>query len=340
MKLMNATLVGLVGLVGTGAAAQETTKEILSEQVAKADLKVEGWDTYLALGLNGTLVQNQNVLGKDEGQTTTIGLKLDGELNHKGEQSVFMNSLSLMNAQSRTPLIGEYVKSDDKLKLESLYKHLFSRESSLGTFARAQLDTAVFPGYDTRAETNTYVISRLDATTETEQSDRLRLTDPFRPLKLSESVGAFANLYSSEIFSADVKAGLGFRQVYVKGQLALADDSNTPEIEVTELDDYRKAGYEIGTDLGGKTTDKRIAYKLSANVLFPFAESPDASQDDSMFDKRIIDVNGKVSVHLAEWVSLDYVLMALRDPNLTKETQLTQSVLLSSNIVLAGRTKE
>jgi hypothetical protein len=340
MKLMNTTIIGLASLVGASASAQDTTKEILSEQVAKADLKLEGWSSYLALGFNGTLVQNQNVLGKDEGQTTTLGLKLDGELNHKAEQSMLLNSLSLMNAHSRTPVLGEYVKSEDKLRIESLYKHLFSRESSLGAFARVQLDTAVFPGYDTRAETNTYVISRLDATTETQQSDRLRLTDPFRPFKLSESVGAFANLYTSELFSADVKAGLGFRQVYVKGQLALADDDKTPEIEVQELDNYRKAGYEIGSDMGGKTADKRIAYKLSANVLFPFAESPDSSEDDSMFDKRIIDVNGKVSVYLTEWVSLDYVLMALRDPNLTKEAQLTQSVLLSSNIILADRAKE
>jgi hypothetical protein len=318
--------------------AQEKTKEILSDAISKADVKKDGWDSFLGLGLNGSLMQNKNVLGKDEGQSTTLGLKVDSELNFKDETSRFLNSFGLMTSFTRTPLLSEYLKSEDKIKLDSLYKHLFSADGLLGAFARGQIESSLFAGYDNRLDPVTYQITKLNGELETETTDKLHLTDPLKPLKLSESLGVFANIWDSPWLTADFKAGLGLRQVYVRGQLALNDDKDTADrVEVKELDNYSKAGYEFGAEAGGKSEDKRLSYKVSANALFPFSESPRTDHSQSTFDKRIVDVSGKVSALLSSWASLDYVVTALRDPNLSAKAQVSQSVMLSSNFVLADR---
>jgi hypothetical protein len=199
-RLRQSTLLAIFSLVAFDAArAQDKTKEILSDAVAKADIKKEGWDSFLGLGLNGSVMQNKNVLGKDEGQATTLGLKIDGELNYKDEKARFLNTFGLMTSYTRTPLLSEYLKSEDKVKLDSLYKHLFTADGLLGAFARAQIETSLFAGYDTRLDAVTYQIAKLNGDVETETTDKLRLTDPMKPLKLSESLGVFANIWDTPL---------------------------------------------------------------------------------------------------------------------------------------------
>ncbi len=321
--------------------AQNAPKEILAEAVDKAEVKFAGWDSFLGLALNGTMIQNKDVVGKEEGQTTTLGLKLEGELDYKNELALWKNSFTALTAYSRTPLLGEYVKSDDQLKAESLYKRLFAEESRFGSFGRLQLETSFFPGYSNQAEPKDFIISKADGSLVNKNSERLLLTDAFRPVKLAESLGLFSNILNAPALTLDMKAGLGLRQVFAKGQLAAADADDTPEFEVKELSDYRKAGYELGSEMSGTTADKRVSYKLTANVLFPFYESPsDDSDDRSSFDKRIVDVNGKVSFYLVQWASLDYVASALRDPNLVAKTQISQSFLFSTQYVFSERRKD
>ncbi len=336
------TLLGLVWAAQASTLwAQEAPKQILAEAVDTAEVKFTGWDSFLGLALNGTMAKNSDVVGKEDGQTTTVGLKLDGELNYKEGLSLWKNSLTALTSFSRTPLLGEYVKSEDQLKVESLYKRQFVEESKFGSFARIQAESSFFPSYATQIEPVDFLLKKRDGSEVSRNSDRLLLTDAFKPIKLGESIGVFSNLLSSDLATLDVKAGLGLREVFARGQYVLDDDKSTLPIEVKELNDYRKAGYEFGSDLSGKTPDKRVGYKLTANVLFPFYESVEIRDSSrSSFDKRIIDINGKVSFYLVEWASLDYVASALRDPNLVAKTQISQSFLFSTQYILADRRKE
>jgi hypothetical protein len=342
-QLISFGFVGLmaswIGLSATALSQDESPIQdnYVPEDIAAKQVKFEGWDRYLGLSLYGTLTENENVVGKEDGQTTTLGLKVEGAVDYKRDNHEWLNSLDLLLSYSRTPLIPEYIKSEDTLEYESLYKIFFKSVSWLGGFTRFNFDTALYPGYDVQAEETSYRRVTLSGQQEIFTSDRVKLTDRFRPMRFRESVGAIAQIADNPLVSWDVKAGIGFRQVIADDQFVVSDNEATPEIDLQEVESYRKAGYELGSSLSGKTDDKKITYKLKGNVLFPVYESPSVEDDRDAFDKRIIDINGQVSFHLLEWASVDYLLKVLRDPDILNKAQVSQSFLFSVNRTLTPR---
>jgi len=312
--------------------------EVLAlEAITGRTVQFTGWDSYLGLGLTGTLNENQNVVGKDDGQSTTLGLKTEAAIDFKQGQHEWLNSLNLMVAYSRTPQIPNYLKSEDTLELESLYKFYLETLPWLGFFARLSVDTATFPGYDTHVEEKTFRKLYRNGDEEIVTGERLKLTDSFRPMRFRESLGGISQLIDQKYFRWDIKAGIGFRQIIARGQFVVDNVKATPEIEVRELDNYRKAGYELGTEISGSATDKRLTYKLRGDILLPFHESPNGENDRSQFDKRIIDINGRLSFHMLDWASLDYLLKVVRDPDINDRAQVSQTYLFSINKTIASR---
>lgn len=320
------------------ALAQATAASInLPASLAQSDrVKVNGWDQYLNLGITGNLTDNKNVVGKTEGQATTFGTKIEGAIDLKEEDREWLNSLNMLLSYNRTPQLGRYTKSDDTLEAESMYKAYFSANS--GSFARLNLDTALVAGYDEREADVNYIIRKPNGETQFLATDRLKLTQGLRPFRIRESIGLFTNIFDQSLFKMDIKGGVGMRQVIAENQRVLADDSTTVDIEVDQLRNTQKAGYEIGTELGGATEDKRITYKIGFNALFPFYENPEeAKTGRTAYDKRVLDLNGKLSFKLADWASLDYMYKMVRDPSILPEAQITQSFLFNVNQVLAAR---
>lgn len=339
-EILRTTLLGAFAVfTADGLAADEVkvNSEFIPAVTKQTDrVKILGWDAFLKAGATGNIGDNSHVVGKDDGQTTTLGLKIDSALDYKEVDREWLNTLNLFASTARTPLIPRYVKVDDALDFESLFKYYFS--DSFGAFSRLNFDTPMFDGYDNRTDVSQYTITRIDGSTTSVTDDRLKLTDGLRPFKLRESIGLFANLSSQEIFQWDVKGGLGLRQVYADKQYVLDDNSATVPIEVKEIRNSSKAGYELGTDVSGDTKDKRFTYRFSFNVLFPFYERPeDGSTGDDQFEKRVIDIAGQLSYHIVEWVSFDYVLKVLRDPSILQRSQVSQSYLFSLNKVFAER---
>lgn len=299
-------------------------------------VKVNGWDNYLNLGLTGNLTDNHKVVGKTEGQATTVGTKIEGALDLKEQGQEWLNSLNLLLSYNRTPQLGRYTKSDDTFEAESLYKYYLSNFS--GAFARLNIDTALVDGYDDREADTDYIIRKPNGETQLLTTDHLKLTQGLRPFKVRESIGVFTNIFDRPLFNMDIKGGVGMRQVVAAHQRVLADDATTPIIEVDQLQNTQKAGYEIGSEIGGATEDKRISYKISMNALFPFYENPDDGKTGrTIFQKRVLDLNGKLSFKLADWASLDYTYKMVRDPSILPDAQVTQSFLFSLNQVLAAR---
>ena len=347
--MMNRTLVKhtiLISLLSSPLAfaqADDSERNYVPEDIEKKSAQVNGWDKYLGIGLYGTINENSNVVGKDDGQSTTLGFKLAGALDLKEGQSEWLNSLDLLVAYSRTPLIPQYLKSDDSLALESLYKYYLESTPWFGAFAQVNLDTAIFAGYDTQGEEVDYRRVTLDGNPTDFRSDREKLTDGFKPFRLRESFGALATPLKSDPVTIDFKLGIGLRQVFADGQFIASDfqDDNGSGRLLTEIESFEKAGYEVGTEIKGSLQEKRVKYSLKANVLFPVYDSLEEDGDDqSTFDKRVIDVSGKASFQLVEWASIDYLLTVTRDPGITDKSQVSQSMLFSLNKVLAERQKK
>ena len=320
------------------ALAQNPDDKVIPETSLEKKAEQQGWVRYLGLGLYGTINENENVVGKNDGQATTAGLKVQASLDLKESRYEWLNSFNLLTSFSRSPQIPRYIKSEDNLDLESIYKYYLETPNWLGAFAQFKTESVLFDGYDTQAEAVTYRRINLDGSEEIFESDRVRLTDRFRPLKIKESAGVLASPIKSVPLSFDVRFGVGFRQVIANDQYVVDDDENTNERELFEIESYEKAGYEMGAVAAGSTEDKKITYSLSANILFPVYESGD-DNDRSGFDKRIVDVDGKVSFYLLDWASLDYLLKVVRDPDIVSKAQVSQSLLFSVNKVLVSDKK-
>lgn len=323
--------------------AQGTTADdafIPATQMAKSESTVSGWDQYLGGSIYGNLNESKDVVGKADGSSTTLGLRLDGDLDYRRNGNEWRNNLGLNTSYARTPILDEYVKSEDILKLTSIYLFHIPEVEWAGPFVRASADTAMFAGYDNQAEAQTYEIARQDGSIAQEDTDRLKLTDSFRPLKLKQSFGAFVQPLSESWLAFEVRSGMGFRQLIADGQLVITDDAATDVVEVNELGNYNKYGYEVGLELRGKTTNKLVSYQLSTDMLIPTYESDKATGDDrSPFEKRVVDIDAKVSFHLVEWASIDYLLKSTRDPSISDKTQQSQTIMFSMNHTITPRRK-
>ena len=334
----NSIALSLSVVLAGQSLAQEP--DIIPDDITTKEVKLLGWDNYLGLGLYGTINQSNNVPGKDDGQSTTIGLKVDGAVDWTDGQAHWLNSMNLLVSYSRTPLIDNYIKADDSLNFDTLYKYYFDSFNWLGLFAQANLGTAIFSGFDTQAEPVTYRKVSLDGSVELITADRVKLTDGFKPLLIRESFGLLASPVKSEVISVDFKLGFGLRQVFADGQYILDDNEDTAERELREIKSYTKAGYEVGTEIKGAVEDKKVTYQLKASVLFPVQDSlAEDGDDEDLFAKRVLDLTGRASFHLVSWASVDYLLNVQRDPGISDKAQVSQSLLFSINKVLADRRK-
>lgn len=319
------------------AAAQEQPDFVPGQDIAKetkeedTNKRPEGWSFKLNLGFNFSLSHSSNVVGVEDGSTISVGGAVDGEANFKSGQHEVLNRLGLQHTQSKNPAIDEFVKTVDNLELRSMYMYSLESVPWLGPFARARLQTAVLEGEFISGDPATLAITDADGNVTMQSlqpQQAFDLTDPFEPLVLRQSAGAFARPINRKNLSLVVSAGLGAQEIVSQGGFAVADDEDTADvIEVVEIKDSVQAGAEIELDAGGNL-NTLVSWNLTASVLYPFYTDADTELEGT--DLVNTEVGAKLSAKLAEWVSLDYVLTAKRIPLVLDAWQVTNGVLLTS----------
>jgi len=118
--------------------------------------------------------------------------------------------------------------------------------------------------------------------------------------------------------------------VFVNEGLTVKDDGGTPEIEVIELDGFTQAGGVIELAAFGEMYDKKLTYRVSAEVMMPFINDLQEGDDRGIGELTNIEVNGAVSFKVLEWLSIDYVLRMVRLPQLLDEWQVQNNLLLTA----------
>jgi len=351
------------------------TATAYAQDVATNQVKKEATDIKMAEAPppNGTFASlkadavfaftdNQKVVGQPDGLTMNIGVKLDGHVDVIEDRHEWRNSLLVNAGLSRNPIVPEFVKTTDVLSLESIY--LYHVRPWIGPFARFRLDTSMFAGTDVRPGATNYKTTLQDGTVaqtcdpasdEPCTTTKLKLTDPFQPLTLKESLGVFAQPYKSTPVSIEVRLGLGGQQIFADKQLAVTDvpdsvdtcparddgdpatppaKSDVPCIELTQLSDVLQIGVEANLEVWGTVYDDRVTYKVYAGILAPFAHGPlpksytDAGGKDDVGELTNIDLGANLSVKLVEWASLAYELKAIRVPALLPDTFQVRNTLL------------
>lgn len=318
------------------AQAQDPEPEYVPEDLEATEAIELGWDYLLRIGVNASLGMSNSVIGNTDGNTWTVGVSLDSAANYLVAPHEWRNSLTAGEQFTRTPLVDEFVKSGDIVELESLYMYHVPAVPWFGPFGRFRLATSLFAGSDVRAIESTYTIARASGA-ETVIDDRLDLTDPFLPLALKESVGAFVRPETDPAIQFEVLLGFGARETFADDQLAVSDSEDTPEIEVLVLQDVIQAGGELVARIWGELADGDAAYEVGAEVMIPFINNLEEGDDRGAFELTNIDLFAGGSLRIVEWASIEYQFRAIREPQLLDEFQIQNLLLLSIGYTFVER---
>jgi hypothetical protein len=317
-------------LAGASAHAEEPAAPVYVPEKADvaAELQPEGWRYNLDLGATFAFNHNSSVVGQPDGSMVTFGTKFGVNLRYLSGKHEWRGAFSLGESLSKTPNVDELIKTQDAAALESLYLH--HTLSWLGPFVRVAGETALFAGADPRPTPVTYAIARPDGTVDEVVTQRLRLTDPLRPMTLKQSLGAFVDPYKSERLTVEVRLGAGGRETFAANQLAVADDAATPVIETKELESFAQVGAELVATAWGTFASSNLTYKLAFEAMTPLYHTDlQAGDTRGPLDLTNITLLAQLSTKITSFASLDYELKVVREPQLIDVVQVRNNLLLT-----------
>ena len=317
--------------------------EIVPEDdlTGSTDKDVVGWNPSLAVSSTVNLVNNTNVVGQVEGTSALFGLGMAGGADYVNGRNVWRTTLSINEGFAKTPVVDDFVKTNDELALETSYNYFLARK--LGLFTRAKGATALFPARAITADPVTYTLRPADPdemeTTET--SDDLKVASAFKPFNLDYSTGVFAQPLSGDALTLRVRAGFGGRHTFADGVFVNNDDAATMNVELQELANVHQAGVELFAGLVGKAKKNRLSYTAGASVLLPFVNNDKFDRSASSLTRVAFEATAQVAVF--DWMNLVYKGSLVIDPQLfpadDELTQVQNSFLLSFQYTLIDRKK-
>lgn len=355
-RLVSFVVALAAGVLAAGAAAAqedeapEGAPDLIPEDVVgtESDEEVEaGWHPMLKASGNLALGHNKSVVGNPDGTNLTLGYLINGKADYMDDtlQHEWKNKLLWQLGYTRTPTIDLMVKSADVLDVKTAYLYHLPSAPWLGPFAAFRLKAQVFPGYDVRGEEKT--VTRLDPDGEREPrqdelgnpigdrvydaGEKIKLTDAFAPTSLRETVGLFALPVDEPEFAVDVRAGFGFWETFVRDGYAVADDEDTPELEVKRMEDSVQLGPEVNLDVEGQIREN-VAYGAGVTMMYPVYMTIDSDLKGAELLNTEFDF--LLGVKLWEYASLDYNFKAYRVPLVADAWQIQNTLLLSITLQL------
>lgn len=320
---------GLLTLLFAPPVRTQTDEAVVDdpEKVrAEADEEERNWEGVLTIGGNVNITSNQDVVGQNDGLYEVLGLTVNGETTYSNRPDEFRGTLDINETYARTPSIGEFVKNTDSVDAEGIYNRYFLPWS--GGFGRLAVETTIFENYNVTGSPRAYRIVRPDGSEATRSAvRRFRLSDPFKPTSLNQSVGAFAHPYESTPFTFRARLGFGARETFSSGVLVTDDDSETSELDVRELESVYQGGLQAFLGADGTFPSQNLTYEVGATTLLPVLNND--RQDRSAVELTRVGVAAGLTFGAFEWLSSSYRLEVTRDPQLIDETQIQHNVLLT-----------
>lgn len=331
MRSSSTALVVACALIGSLAAATTAHAQSDTELVDKAsgeqsEAEIIGWNGELAVGGNANLTSNSQVVGETDGFAALLGLNFTGHLDYVSGPHEWENTLQLSESFARTPSIDRFVKNNDSLDLESLYQYFFVPWA--GTFGQATFETSLFTTNNVTGSPRDYEVTRNDGTTDTfDQLEAFELTGPLTPSSLSETIGLFVKPVRETPFTLSIRGGIGARETFAENALVVSESPSSGPIPVESLRNIYQGGAEAFVGAKGKLPDRNISYELGANGFLPLINN--SVDDRTPTELFRYGLNGNVSFHALEWMSISYNARVLRDPQLIDRTQVQNNVLLN-----------
>jgi len=339
-KKMWAALAAALVMSAPSLAAADTTTYVPEDEIkqneAEAALGEGRLDGTFGLSASFSLAANRNVVGQTDGLSMLFGVGMIGGLDYLKGKYEMRNTLKINEAFARTPVIEEFIKTNDVAQIENLHNYFIKQW--FGVFGRVDARTNLFATEDVRADPVTYVEvdpegNRTTITTE----DRLTLNAPLRPFSLSESIGVFAEPIRKPKFALSVRAGGGARQTIADGVRVIRDDESTEEVEVVNLNNVFQAGAEGFVGIRGRSDDKRVTYVAGVSSMIPFLNND--PQNRTAVELTRTAAEAQVTFGMFEWLNLVYSSQLINDPQLVEGVQFQNNVVLTFQYTFIERSQ-
>lgn len=186
----------------------------------------------------------------------------------------------------------------------------------MGLYVRFGLLTNLFESRVLVTEPTTVVKNFIDGTQTVDllpANEDFKIGGLFAPVLLREGGGINVRLIRARVSSLDWRVGLGFRQNRYRG--AFVQESSAPNLlTYSEVESFNESGIE--TTIVGTVRAGRLLLNTSLDLFGDF----------NTFDEPTLDWRNTFSWRLTGDLSLDYRLDILRQPQVTEDTQIRQSL--------------
>ncbi len=338
-KILVLLLVGGFCLIGPIQSVQaQTANKILPDKIKYKTKKKDGWFPDLKVGFNFSFAQSDGVVGVQDGTTLSLGLQLSGSLVYTKRTHEWRTTLGLIHTQTKLPTLEPFVKSADKLDLETIYVYRLPKVKWFGFFVGLKMETPILPGFLLKSDDVTLQIKEPTEKTYKPFAEKpklagqegFQLTNAFAPLALKQALGLDFLPLNHSVLRVNIKAGVGAVQLFAQNGLRIdADKSATDKlIQLGRLQDYVQIGAEARLNAGGSAFKKLLSYSLSTGVMLPFYSS--VTNGKSIPELINFDLAFKLGIQVFKWLAINYALNITYAPLIVPEKfQVTNNLVLS-----------
>jgi len=287
----------------------------------------QNWRLGLIIGGDMLWNRNDNVAGRDFGNSITLNAFLDWSMRYLDPNHLIYMRLQVDEGQTAQP--GQDLqKTIDEVDLDAIYTYRLL--SWLGPYVRFGLDTNLFPGWkDFELSNQQVAVVDNGMVTDLFRTNELRLADSFDPLELKEGAGASFDLSPHLILDLHLRLGFGARQYLTQSLLAArehrSDDlvAQCQDVNVkcyNRVDPSNLIGLEATLIASARLT-RWLMIDTELDSLIPFFSSEETNDP-------VINWKNTISLRLVSFASLAYVIRLDYDKQLSEFIQAEQRILL------------
>jgi hypothetical protein len=316
--------------------AEEAAKAAAAEAKRKEGL---WWDKKLSIGATALGLFNRGFVGQADGLGLQLGAIASGEFKLGFKGLVWKSNFDLAESLVVTPNGENFLspivgKAADRFQGQTEVRYQYPGFSYVGPFARAQVQAVVLPSWVLRQQTTRVVKNNIDADPFVYvigPNLPISTTGWFEPLIFQETVGVLAEppSWKEWVTSLFRLSGAAQHQLAWGGHV-VTDDPDTPELELSQVAVVNSVGVQAEAEVSG-TIVERVGYGLKGVVFYPVLAVGPGVEDVSLIERTHVDLEARTSLRLAEWLSLDGVVLVRRQPFVINDWQLQTSLLLTSS---------
>jgi len=299
---------------------------LLPDDLSSGGRGDERWFSTLVVGLDGSVVNNSNVVGVFNQTQVSAAGSIDGQLVFTDEPNRISllaqleEGASQVRPQGSEPLA--VVKSTDRLRADLLYTRSWG--GAMGPYARAGGQSQAFPTSVLASEDTTFRVRELDGSLRTDAvqaGDSWRLADAWQPTLLRQGVGLNTRfLRKNRSVTFNWRVGLGLRQSLYEGALVLDDSASTQVIEYVAVESFNERGLETTV----VATVRLPGWVIWSTDLELFAEPDNLGQP-------AVNWRNTLSLRISRGLSLNYFSTVDFEPRVIDRMQVQQSLVLRAS---------